>query len=125
MPGTETYKALQAPARDGGYTGPVDGILGPNTIRGVSGWLSAYPPSTTPAPGPAPTPSPTDAVYGIDVGTSQADLDFLAARSAGFRFCVVKAGGSNDGTHLPYTSPHYAGRSTRRGPPGSWSATTG
>ncbi|WP_024755951.1 GH25 family lysozyme [Streptomyces exfoliatus] len=107
VPGTETYKALQALARDGGYTGPVDGILGPNTIRGVSGWLSAHPPSTTPAPGPAPTPSPTDAVYGIDVGTSQANLDFLAARSAGFRFCVVKSGGSNDGTHQPYTSPHY------------------
>ncbi|MFE0650015.1 peptidoglycan-binding protein [Streptomyces sp. NPDC059534] len=107
VPGAETYKAVQALARDGGYTGPVDGLLGPNTIRGVSDWLSAHPPSTTPAPGPAPTPSPTSAVYGIDVGTSQAALDFLAARSAGFRFCFVKAGGSNDGTHQPYTSPHY------------------
>ncbi|MEU3748086.1 MULTISPECIES: GH25 family lysozyme [Streptomyces] len=107
VPGPATYKAVQALARDGGYTGPIDGVLGPNTILGVSGWLSAHPPTTPPAPGPAPTPSPTDAVYGIDVGTSQANLDFLAARSAGFRFCVVKSGGSNDGTHQPYTSPHY------------------
>ncbi|MFE2555457.1 GH25 family lysozyme [Streptomyces sp. NPDC059352] len=107
VPGSATYKAVQALARDGGYTGPIDGLLGPNTILGVSAWLSAHPPSTTPAPGPAPTPSPTSPVYGIDVGTSQADLDFLAARSAGFRFCVVKSGGSNDGTHQPYTSPHY------------------
>ncbi|MEX0169800.1 GH25 family lysozyme [Streptomyces sp. LMG1-1-1.1] len=108
VPGTNTYKAIQSLARDGGYQGPIDGLLGPNTIIGVSAWLGSHPPTTTPpAPGPAPTPSPTDVVYGLDVGTSQANLDFLAARSAGFRFCVVKSGGSNDGTHLPYTSPYY------------------
>ncbi|ALO09462.1 hypothetical protein AQF52_3868 [Streptomyces venezuelae] len=108
LPGSATYKAVQELARDGGYSGPIDGALGPNTILGVSRWLAAHPQTTTPpAPGPAPTPSPTDPVYGIDVGTSQANLDFLAARSAGFRFCVVKCGGSNDGTHQPYTAPYY------------------
>ncbi|MFC4131726.1 peptidoglycan-binding protein [Hamadaea flava] len=107
VPGTNTYKAIQSLARDGGYTGPVDGILGPNTIRGVANWLAAHPPSSPPAPGPAPTPPAGSLIYGIDVGTSQANLDFLAARSAGFRFCVVKSGGSNDGTHLPYTAPYY------------------
>jgi GH25 family lysozyme M1 (1,4-beta-N-acetylmuramidase)/lysozyme family protein len=107
VPGTNTYLAIQTLARDGGYTGPVDGVLGPNTIRGVAAWLSAHPQTTPPAPGPTPPPPAGSAVYGIDVGTSQANLDFLAARSAGFQFCVVKAGGSNDGTHLPYTSPYY------------------
>ncbi|WP_230686694.1 GH25 family lysozyme [Catellatospora vulcania] len=107
LPGENTYKAIQSLAQDGGYTGPVDGILGPNTIIGVASWLQSHPPSTPPAPGPAPTPPAGSLVYGIDVGTSQANLDFLAARSAGYRFCVVKSGGSNDGTHLPYTSPYY------------------
>ncbi|NUT34615.1 MAG: peptidase M23 [Hamadaea sp.] len=107
VPGVNTYKAIQALAQDGGYTGPIDGVLGPNTIRGVAQWLQSHPPGTAPAPGPAPTPPDGSYIYGIDVGTSQANLDFLAARSAGFRFCVVKCGGSNDGTHLPYTSPYY------------------
>ncbi|MBV1851319.1 GH25 family lysozyme [Catellatospora tritici] len=107
VPGVNTYRAIQSLARDGGYTGPVDGELGPNTIRGVAAWLQAHPPTTPPAPGPAPNPPAGSAVYGIDVGTSQASLDFLAARSAGFRFCVVKSGGSNDGTHMPYTAPYY------------------
>ncbi|WP_184845186.1 GH25 family lysozyme [Allocatelliglobosispora scoriae] len=107
VPGTNTYRAIQSLAQDGGYTGPVDGVLGPNTIRGVSAWLVSHPPSTPPGPGPAPNPPAGSAIYGLDVGTSQANLDFLAARSAGYRFCVVKSGGSNDGTHQPYTSPYY------------------
>jgi peptidoglycan hydrolase-like protein with peptidoglycan-binding domain len=107
IPGTNTYKAIQSLAQDGGYTGPVDGALGPNTIRGVANWLVSHPPVAPPAPGPAPTPPAGSPIYGIDVGTSQASLDFLAARSAGFQFCVVKSGGSNDGTHVPYTSPYY------------------
>ncbi|MEV1143103.1 GH25 family lysozyme [Micromonospora sp. NPDC049799] len=98
IPGTRTYTAIQTLARDGGYEGPLDGVLGPNTIRGVAAWLDAHPPVTPPA---------NDYVPGIDVGTSQANLDFLAARAAGFRFCVVKSGGSNDGTRQPYTSPYY------------------
>lgn len=43
---------------------------------------------------------------GIDVGTSQANLDFAAARAAGVSFAVVKAGGSQLRTG-PYVSPYY------------------
>lgn len=107
VPGTMTYHAIQLLARDGGYTGPQDGILGPYTIAGVSHWLDAHPPAGTPAPGPTPPPPAGSQSYGIDVGTSQSAMDYLVARSNGFQFCVVKAGGSNDGTHAQYTAPYY------------------
>ena len=44
---------------------------------------------------------------GIDVGTSQAGIDFAAAKSQGQEFAIAKAGGCqlSDG---PYVSPHYA-----------------
>ncbi|MFY0580225.1 glycoside hydrolase family 25 protein [Cystobacter fuscus] len=45
-------------------------------------------------------------VYGIDVGTTQRDLDFNAIRAAGYQFAIVKAGGSN--VSPLYVAPYYA-----------------
>ncbi|GAB2578187.1 GH25 family lysozyme [Microlunatus antarcticus] len=56
---------------------------------------------TTPAPAAEAT------LEGIDVGTSQANLDFAAAAQAGVKFAVVKAGGSQLSSS-PYVSPYYA-----------------
>ncbi|MGL5930115.1 MAG: GH25 family lysozyme, partial [Dermatophilaceae bacterium] len=43
---------------------------------------------------------------GIDVGTTQKDLDFAAAARSGMSFAVVKAGGSQLRSG-PYVSPYY------------------
>ena len=43
---------------------------------------------------------------GIDVATTQANLDFTAAAAGGVKFAVVKTGGSQLPTS-PYVSPHY------------------
>lgn len=48
-----------------------------------------------------------DTVEGIDVGTSQASLNFASAAAAGIGFVVVKVGGSQLST-CPYVNPHYA-----------------
>jgi GH25 family lysozyme M1 (1,4-beta-N-acetylmuramidase) len=53
-----------------------------------------------------PARSAETALEGIDVGTSQADLDFAAAARAGVRFAIVKTGGSQL-TSSPYVSPYY------------------
>jgi GH25 family lysozyme M1 (1,4-beta-N-acetylmuramidase) len=91
-PGQKTWEGVQLLARKGGYAGVIDGIPGPNTYAGLRTWLANG------------TPTGLTAVYGIDVGTTQRDLNFQAMRDAGYQFAIVKAGGSN----VPlYTAPHY------------------
>ncbi|MFC6356405.1 glycoside hydrolase family 25 protein [Luethyella okanaganae] len=53
----------------------------------------------------SPPGSSPQGVYGIDVATSQSDLDFEAIRKAGYQFAIVKAGGSN--VSPTYTAPFY------------------
>lgn len=53
-----------------------------------------------------PASSAEATLEGIDVGTSQADLDFAAAKRAGVAFAIVKAGGSQIASS-PYVSPYY------------------
>jgi peptidoglycan hydrolase-like protein with peptidoglycan-binding domain len=96
VPGIATWKGLQNLAKLGGYSGPVDGVPGPNTYAGLNAWLSA-------SPGTPPTAS--QGVYGVDVGSSQANLDFYALSDAGYQFAIVKAGGSN--VSPIYTAPYY------------------
>jgi GH25 family lysozyme M1 (1,4-beta-N-acetylmuramidase)/lysozyme family protein len=96
--GENTWKGVQRLAQLGGYTGPVDGFPGQYTYAGLNNWLAQDP----------GTPPPTGmvGVYGIDVGTTQRDLDFNAIRSAGYQFAIVKAGGSN--VSPLYVAPYYA-----------------
>ena len=54
----------------------------------------------------APARSAEVTLEGIDVGTTQAGLDFAAAARGGVSFAVVKAGGSQL-TSSPYVSPYY------------------
>ncbi|MET0402038.1 MAG: GH25 family lysozyme [Cystobacter sp.] len=102
-PGENTWKGLQRLAQLGGYTGPVDGFPGPNTYAGLNRWLSRDP-GTPPSTG-------MTGVYGIDVGTTQRDLDFKAIRAAGYQFAIVKAGGSN--VSPLYVAPYYAQQVSR------------
>lgn len=97
VPGENTWKGVQRLAQLGGYTGPVDGYPGQYTYLGLKNWL-AQNPST-------PPPAGMSGVYGIDVGTTQRDLDFNAIRSAGYQFAIVKAGGSN--VSPTYVAPYY------------------
>ncbi|MCY1045652.1 GH25 family lysozyme [Corallococcus sp. bb12-1] len=98
LPGENTWKGVQRLAQLGGYTGPVDGFPGTYTYAGLNTWL-AQDPGT-------PPPSGMRGVYGIDVGTTQRDLDFTAIRNAGYQFAIVKAGGSN--VSPLYVAPYYA-----------------
>jgi GH25 family lysozyme M1 (1,4-beta-N-acetylmuramidase) len=98
IPGENTWKGVQRLAQLGGYTGPVDGFPGQYTYAGLNTWLSQGPGT--------PPPSGMSGVYGIDVGTTQRDLDFNAIRSAGYQFAIVKAGGSN--VSPIYVAPYYA-----------------
>ncbi|ATB33619.1 GH25 family lysozyme [Melittangium boletus] len=97
-PGEQTWKGVQKLAQLGGYTGPVDGFPGQYTYAGLNNWL-AQDTGTSP-------PTGMTGVYGIDVGTTQRDLDFNAIRSAGYQFAIVKAGGSNVSPR--YVAPYYA-----------------
>ncbi len=97
VPGENTWKGLQRLAEKGGYTGPIDGVPGPNTYNGLNVWLSNGG-STAPPTGMA-------GVYGIDVGTTQRDLDFQAIRNSGYQFAIVKAGGTN--VSPIYVAPYY------------------
>ncbi|WP_434389938.1 GH25 family lysozyme [Melittangium boletus] len=96
-PGDLTWKGVQRLAQLGGYTGPVDGFPGQYTYAGLNAWLAQ---DTT-----TPPPTGMRGVYGIDVGTTQRDLDFQAIRGAGYQFAIVKAGGSNVSPR--YTAPYY------------------
>jgi hypothetical protein len=98
IPGENTWKGVQRLAQLGGYTGPVDGYPGPYTYAGLNTWLSQDPAT--------PPPTGMSGVYGIDVGTTQRDLDFNAIRGAGYQFAIVKAGGSN--VSPLYVAPYYA-----------------
>jgi GH25 family lysozyme M1 (1,4-beta-N-acetylmuramidase) len=91
-----TWKGVQKLAQLGGYTGPVDGFPGSYTYAGLTNWLAQS----------TPTPTGMSGVYGIDVGSTQRDLDFAAIRAAGYQFAVVKAGGSN--VSPIYVAPYYA-----------------
>ncbi|MEV5676263.1 GH25 family lysozyme [Streptomyces sp. NPDC052179] len=75
-------------------------------------------PTASAAPVPVPAPLPASGrrtaapaavaeLRGIDVGTTQAGIDFALARSEGQEFAIVKAGGSQL-AEGPYVSPHYA-----------------
>ncbi|KFA88421.1 GH25 family lysozyme [Archangium violaceum] len=98
IPGENTWKGVQRLAQLGGYTGPVDGYPGQYTYLGLTHWLAQSPGT--------PAPTGMSGVYGIDVGTTQRDLDFNAIRSAGYQFAIVKAGGSN--VSPTYVAPYYA-----------------
>ena len=96
--GENTWKGVQRLAQLGGYTGPVDGYPGQYTYLGLTNWLAQSPGT--------PAPTGMSGVYGIDVGTTQRDLDFNAIRAAGYQFAIVKAGGSN--VSPLYVAPYYA-----------------
>ena len=98
VPGENTWKGVQRLAQLGGYTGPVDGFPGSYTYAGLNAWLAQSPGT--------PAPTGMKGVYGIDVGTTQRDLDFNAIRAAGYQFAIVKAGGSN--VSPIYVAPYYA-----------------
>ena len=99
IPGLNTWMAVQRLAQEGGYDGPIDGIAGANTFAGLNNWLAGGGTTTPTAPtGPL-------GVYGIDVATTQRDLNFGAVRSAGFQFAIVKAGGTN--VSPIYVAPYY------------------
>jgi GH25 family lysozyme M1 (1,4-beta-N-acetylmuramidase) len=53
-----------------------------------------------------PARSADTTLEGIDVSTTQANLNFAAAAAAGVKFAIVKAGGSQL-TSSPYVSPYY------------------
>jgi len=55
---------------------------------------------------PRPAQSADTTLEGIDVATTQADLDFTAAAAAGVKFAIVKTGGSQL-PPSPYVSPNY------------------
>ncbi len=57
-------------------------------------------------PGPGSVPATVTTREGIDVATTQKDLDFAAAARSGVSFAVVKAGGSQLRSG-PYVSPYY------------------
>ncbi|MGI3779179.1 MAG: GH25 family lysozyme [Janthinobacterium lividum] len=53
-----------------------------------------------------PSSAAETTVEGIDVGSTQANLDFAAAANAGVTFAIVKTGGSQLSSS-PYVSPYY------------------
>ncbi|MFC5931987.1 peptidase M23 [Cryobacterium melibiosiphilum] len=99
FPGTNTWKGVQKLAQLGGYGGPVDGYPGDYTYQGLEAWLNE------PDTGSAPPPQGIQGVYGVDVATSQRNLDFQALKNAGYQYAIVKAGGSN--VVPTYVAPHY------------------
>ncbi|MGL5850491.1 MAG: glycoside hydrolase family 25 protein, partial [Phycicoccus sp.] len=81
--------------------------LGIAPIVAVLALLLAIPTPHTARAEPAPAGQVAESTReGIDVGTTQASLDFAAAAREGVSFAVVKTGGSqlSDG---PYVSPNY------------------
>lgn len=103
IPGPVYGGAIQNLAARFGYTGPIDNDPGEKTSEGIERWAASILAET---PEPPKPPEPLKGTLGIDVATSQRDLDFAAAKSGGVQFAIAKAGGRNV---LPeYTSPHYA-----------------
>jgi len=95
-PGPIYGRAVQTLATEYGYDWEIDGYPAENTSAAIERWAASVLAETPPLTG----------ILGIDVATSQAQLDFTAAKAAGVEFAIVKAGGRNV---LPeYVSPYYA-----------------
>jgi len=89
-------RAVQTLATKYGYDWEIDGYPGPNTSAAIERWAESI---------LAEPPAPVTGTLGIDVATSQRNIDFTAAKAQGIEFSIAKAGGRNV---LPeYTAPHY------------------
>lgn len=112
VPGENYGKALQTLAARYGYTGPIDGAPGEATSEGIIAWAKASigggtPPVVTPPVTP-PTGQkwPTTGSFGIDVATTQRDINFNSAKADGTKWVIVKMGGLN--VTPQYVAPYYA-----------------
>lgn len=104
-PGVNTYTALQKFLGEKfGYAGAADGVPGDKTWEAMVAALAAG----YPAAGGTPTTPPTDTkvkAFGIDVATSQRDINFVQAKKEGVEFVIVKMGGLN--VTPQYVAPNY------------------
>lgn len=110
-PGPATYTALQKFLTEKfGYTGPIDGDPGNMTWEAMARAIVAgYPEkglgTTSPTPEP---PTPDTGIYksfGIDVATTQKDINLSKAKAEGVQFVIVKMGGLN--VSPQYVAPYY------------------
>lgn len=111
VPGPLYGAAIQNLAAKYGYTGAIDGEPGPNTSVAIVTWGNSVVNGTTPPPatGGGTTPPavkwPTTGSFGIDVATSQKDIDFAKAKADGVQWVIVKMGGLN--VTPQYVAPNY------------------
>lgn len=130
VPGAFYGQAVQKLAAKHGYDGPIDGVIGAATSEALVAWakkvLAPVPapqpepvqPPTQPIPVPPviiiddpviiipqPEPIPATGAFGIDVATTQKDIDFAKAKADGVEFVIVKMGGLN--VKPQYTAPAY------------------
>ena len=110
VPGPAYGRAIQELAKRHGYTGVVDGVPGAQTSAAIVRWAATVKAPAAPAPKPstpaAPKPTPVPATsFGIDIATTQRDIDLVKAKSEGVQFVIVKFGGLN--VSPQYVSPHY------------------
>ncbi len=112
-PGPVYGLGLQKLAAEHGYTGAMDGVPGDMTSAALIRWADAQL-GSTPTPTPTPTPSgkwPTNGTFGIDVASTQRDIDFARAKREGTEFAIVKMGGLN--VTPQYVAPYYVQQVTR------------
>jgi GH25 family lysozyme M1 (1,4-beta-N-acetylmuramidase) len=118
VPGPLYGGALQKLAYDRGnplYRGPMDNEPGAKTSESLIGWANGViagstpvPPDPTPEPEPEPVVpvTPAGTKFGVDVGTSQASMDFTKFALAGGAYAIAKMGGGN-ASDSPYVAPEY------------------
>jgi peptidoglycan hydrolase-like protein with peptidoglycan-binding domain/GH25 family lysozyme M1 (1,4-beta-N-acetylmuramidase) len=107
-PGPVYGGGLQTLAARYGYVGPIDNVPGEDTSKGIVTWANSIISGVqqpVPVPTPAPVPTTVFASFGIDVATSQADINFAHAKDEGVQFAVVKMGGLN--VKPQYVAPFY------------------
>jgi peptidoglycan hydrolase-like protein with peptidoglycan-binding domain len=109
IPGPTYGLGLQKLAALHGYTGAMDGVPGDKTSAALIAWAGSIIGGTQPAPTPTPTPPtgkwPLTGAFGIDVATTQRDIDFNRAKADGTKFVIVKMGGLN--VTPQYVAPYY------------------
>lgn len=109
-PGVKYGVAMQELARNYGYDGALDGVLGDKTSTALILWSEDMR-TEEPPPPPPPSKWPATGTFGIDIASTQRDIDLNLAKSEGCKFVIVKMGGLN--VTPQYIAPFYANQVDR------------
>jgi hypothetical protein len=112
-PGVKYGVAMQELASKYGYDGAFDGVLGDQTSTALILWAEDVLDGDPPRP-PEPAPEvrwPDYGSFGIDIASTQRDIDLVKAKAEGAQFAIIKMGGLN--ITPQYVAPYYANQVDR------------